>query len=76
MGKERVSNEIEKLEHLSESGMLLRISMPVIASLVVQGLYSLVDSIFLSRLGEEALSAVSLSFVMQNLSSILGLKTC
>ena len=67
--RKSISNGIERLEHLSEPRMLLRISMPVIMSLLVQGLYSLVDSVFLSRLGEEALSAVSLSFVIQSLSS-------
>ena len=59
---------IEGLLHLSDRRLLLRISLPVIASLMVQGLYSFVDSVFLSRLGEAALSAVSLSFVVQSLS--------
>ena len=48
--------------------MLFLLSCPIILSLLVQGLYSLIDSLFLSRLGESVLSAVSLSFVVQNLS--------
>lgn len=55
--------------HLSDGRLLLRLALPIIASLMVQGLYSLVDSVFLSRLGEHALSAVSLSFVVQSLAA-------
>lgn len=54
---------------LSDGRRLLRLSLPIIASLMVQGLYSLVDSVFLARLGETALSAVSLSFVVQSLAA-------
>lgn len=51
----------------SEYRMVFLLSSPVILSLLVQGLYNLVDSIFLSRLGEDVLSAVSLAFVFQSL---------
>ena len=49
--------------------MLFHLAWPVILSLLVQGFYSLVDSFYLSRLGEEVLSAVSISFVIQNLAT-------
>ena len=55
------------MEGMSEYRMLFLLSYPIILSFLVQGLYNLVDSIFLSRLGEEALSAVSLAFVFQSL---------
>lgn len=51
----------------SEYRMVFLLSSPVILSLLVQGLYNQVDSIFLSRLGEDVLSAVSLAFVFQSL---------
>lgn len=54
-------------QNLPEYRLLLRLSLPVILSLLFQGLYSLVDSIFLSALGEQVLSATSLAFVVQNL---------
>ena len=49
--------------------MLFHLAWPVILSLLVQGFYSLVDSFYLSKLGEEVLSAVSISFVIQNLAT-------
>ncbi|MBQ3488593.1 MAG: MATE family efflux transporter, partial [Clostridia bacterium] len=60
---------LDAMLHLPDGRLLLRLSVPIIASLMVQGLYSLVDSIFLARLGETALSAVSLSFVVQTLAA-------
>ena len=36
-------------------------------SMLVQALYNIVDSIFVSRVNEAALSAVSLAFPIQNL---------
>ena len=60
---------LDAMLHLPDGRLLLRISVPVIASLMVQGLYSLVDSVFLARLGEKALSAVSLSFVVQGFAA-------
>ena len=65
----KADQSIESLLHLPDGRLLLRISVPVIASLMVQGLYSLVDSVFLSRLGETALSAVSLAFVVQGFAT-------
>ena len=60
---------LEAMLHLPDGRLLLRISVPIIASLMVQGLYSLVDSMFLARLGETALSAMGLSFVVQSLAA-------
>ena len=63
------TKSIIELQEYSESKMLFRLAWPVILSLLVQGFYSLVDSFYLSRLGEEVLSAVSISFVIQNLAT-------
>lgn len=63
------AKSILELQEYSEGRMLFRLAWPVILSLLVQGFYSLVDSFYLSKLGEEVLSAVSLSFVIQTLSS-------
>ncbi len=40
--------------------LLFNTSLPLVLSMLVQALYNLVDSIFVARLGEAALSAVSL----------------
>lgn len=59
---------LENLEKKSEYKMLLKVSFPVILSLLFQAIYSLIDSIYLSKLGEKILSAVSLAFVVQSLA--------
>ncbi|MDO5047060.1 MAG: MATE family efflux transporter [Anaerococcus sp.] len=47
--------------------LLLKMSLPMIISMLVQSIYNVVDSIFVSRLSEEALTAVSLAFPVQNI---------
>lgn len=42
--------------------LLLSCSVPMMISMLVQALYNIVDSIFVSRVNEAALSAVSLAF--------------
>ena len=46
--------------------LILNMSLPMIISMMVQALYNVVDSIFVARLSEEALTAVTLVFPMQN----------
>ncbi len=45
--------------------LMLTMSLPAILSMMVQALYNIVDSMFVSRIGEEALTAVSLAFPIQ-----------
>lgn len=47
--------------------LLFSMSIPMIISMLVQALYNVVDSIFVARLSEDALTAVSLAFPIQNL---------
>ena len=47
--------------------LLLKMSLPIIISFLVQSVYNLVDSIFVARLSEKALTAVSLCFPVQNI---------
>lgn len=47
--------------------LLLSMSFPPMLSMFVQSMYNIIDSIFVARLGEEALTAVSLAFPLQNL---------
>ena len=49
------------------SRLLFTMSLPMILSMLVQALYNIIDSIFVARLGETALAAVSLAFPVQNL---------
>lgn len=52
--------------------LLFTMAVPMMASMLVQALYNIVDSIFVARLSEECLSAVSLAFPMQNLMIAAG----
>ena len=62
-------------EHIPENKMgvmpvgrlLLSMALPIMISMLVQAFYNVVDSIFVSRISEEALTAVSLAFPIQNL---------
>lgn len=47
--------------------LLVSMSLPMIISMLVQALYNVVDSIFVSQINENALTAVSLAFPIQNL---------
>lgn len=47
--------------------ILFKMSLPIIISFLVQSVYNLVDSIFVARLSEKALTAVSLCFPVQNI---------
>ena len=53
--------------------LILTMSLPMMLSMLMQALYNVVDSIWVSRVAEEALSAVSLAFPMQNL--MIGVAT-
>ncbi len=47
--------------------LLVSMSVPMMLSMLVQALYNVVDSMFVARISENALTAVSLAFPAQNL---------
>lgn len=47
--------------------LLINMSLPMMISMLVQACYNIVDSIFVARLSENALSAVSLAFPLQTI---------
>jgi len=47
--------------------LLITMSLPMIISMLVQALYNVVDSMFVAQMNENALTAVSLAFPVQNL---------
>lgn len=56
-----------KMGTMPVNRLLLTISIPMMISMLVQSLYNIVDSIFVSMINENALTAVSLVFPIQNL---------
>ncbi len=55
--------------------LLLNMSVPMMVSMLVQALYNIVDSIFVARVSEDALTAVSLAFPIQTLLIAVGAGT-
>lgn len=53
--------------------LVITMSLPMMVSMLVQALYNVVDSIFVSQVCEDALTAVSLAFPVQNL--MIGVAT-
>lgn len=56
-----------KMGYMPVNKLLLSMSVPIMISMIVQALYNIVDSIYVAQLSENALSAVSLAFPVQNL---------
>lgn len=55
--------------------LLIKMSLPVMASMLVMAMYNIVDSIFVSRVSESALTSVSLAFPFQMLIPAVGVGT-
>ena len=56
-----------KMGTMPVNRLLLTMSLPMVISMLVQALYNIVDSIYVSQISENALTAVSLAFPIQNL---------
>ncbi len=55
------------------SKLILMTGVPLMLSLLINSLYNFVDSVFVSRVSEDALTAISLSAPVQMIVSALGL---
>ncbi len=53
--------------------LLVTMSVPMMCSMLVQALYNIVDSIFVARIEEDALTAVSMAFPLQTLMFAMGI---
>ena len=54
-----------KMGTMSEGRLIITMSFPIMLSMLVQALYNIVDSAFVARISEDALTAVSLAFPVQ-----------
>lgn len=59
------NKQLERMGHAPVFGLILKMSLPTMFSMIVQALYNIVDSIFVSHYDKTALTAVSLAFPMQ-----------
>lgn len=64
--------EEQKMGTMPINKLLLTMAAPMILSMMIGALYNIVDSIFVSNYSENALTAVSLAFPIQNIIVALG----
>ena len=64
-----------RMGDMNEGKLLLSMAVPIMLSMLVQALYNVVDSIFVARVSEDCLSALSLAFPAQNIMIGLGTGT-
>lgn len=64
-----------KMESAPVNKLLLTMSLPIMFSMMMQAFYNMIDSIFIARFSEKALSAVSLTFPMQTLMIAISIGT-
>ncbi len=55
--------------------LLLSMAIPMIISMLVQAMYNIIDSIWVSHINQDALTAISLAFPMQNLMISIAVGT-
>lgn len=64
-----------KMETMPMGKLVLNMSLPMMVSLLVQSLYNIVDSIFVAKISEQALTAASLAYPVQMLMIAVGVGT-
>ena len=67
MEEKEMKPQENKMGVMPINRLLISISVPIMLSMLVQALYNIVDSVFVSRISENALNAVGLAFPIQNL---------
>jgi len=72
--KTGIQNE-NKMGVMPVKKLLLSMSIPMMIAMIVQAMYNVVDSIFVAQISENALTAISLAFPIQNLMIAVGIGT-
>lgn len=61
-----------KMGTMPVNALIINMALPMMISMLVQALYNVVDSVFVARINEDALTAVSLAFPLQNVMISVG----
>jgi len=72
MATNRTAANADRMGTMPVNQLLLSMAVPMVLSMMVQALYNVVDSIFVARLSEDALTAVTLAFPLQNIMIAMG----
>lgn len=67
--------KLNKMGYRPEGRLLFSMSLPMVISMLMQALYNIVDSVFVTRLSEDALTAVSLAYPIQMLMIAVSVGT-
>lgn len=73
MSKSNSSLSSARMGEMQEGKLLFTMAVPMILSMLVQALYNIVDSIYVAKVSEDCLTALSLAFPAQNI--MIGLAT-
>lgn len=75
MSEQNASLKENKMGVMPINKLVFNMSVPMMLSMLVQSLYNIVDSVFVAKLSENALTAVSLAFPLQTLLIAVGAGT-
>ncbi len=64
---EKQAMQENKMGVMPVGKLLANMSLPMMASMLVMALYNIIDSMFVARISEDALAALSLAFPVQNM---------
>ena len=69
------NDRMRMMAELPVHRVLLKMSLPMMISFFIQAMYNIVDSMFVARISENALTAVSLAFPMQQIVTAIAVGT-
>ena len=73
MNESKSALNSSRMGEMPEGKLLLTLAVPMMLSMLVQALYNIVDSVYVARVSEDCLTALSLVFPAQNI--MIGLAT-
>ena len=56
--------------------LIVSMALPMVISMMVSSLYNIVDSFFIARISEDAMTALSLVYPVQNLINAVMISSC
>ena len=62
-----MENSENKLGTMSIPKLLFQVSFPIVVSMFIQSMYNLVDSFYIGKINEDAFTAISIAFPIQNI---------
>ena len=71
----RKRDRMAMMAELPVHEVLIKMSLPMMISFFIQAMYNIVDSMFVARISENALTAVSLAFPMQQIVTAIAVGT-